>query len=122
MKAILALLFAASSFHANAADDVSKTDERIDDIFHQALIIRFNANQKADRDYRAAVTEAFQFADSVEVFLLDSSMGRDSIQQPTGDEAFPIRPYDKETRILKGKSSIQTDSLLVCRYHKNGDR
>ncbi len=108
MKASLTILFVVSFLGASAADDATKTEARIDDIVHQAFSKRYDAHSKADRDYRATVATTFQFADRIEVYLLDFSIGEDpTYQLKDDDEGFPIRPYSRgsfdeaKTKILK---------------------
>jgi hypothetical protein len=102
MKAIFALLFSAFSLTGWTADDDAKVSESISAIRTDAERKRFEAIDKAQRAFRVAVAKTFQFADRVEVFLLDHSIGTDAAYKPkNGEEAFPIRPYNKETKILK---------------------
>lgn len=97
MNALIAVFFAATLLRASAADDATTTEARIDDILHQAFSKRYEANSKADRDYRSAVASAFQFADRVEVYLLDFSINKDYGYRLKDDEkGFPIRPYSRE--------------------------
>lgn len=102
MKAIFALLFSAVSLTGWAADDDAKVSESISAIRSDAESKRFEDIDKAQKAFRVAVAKTFQFADRVEVFLLDYSIGEDAAYKPKdGEEAFPIRPYNKETKILK---------------------
>jgi len=97
-NALLILLFAASAL----AQDAAKIEKRIDEIRYQAFSKRYEANSKADREYRAAIATTLQFADRAEVYLLDFSIGKDFAYKPKDeDKVFPIRPYKSETKILK---------------------
>ena len=108
---LFAILLAASAFAA----DADKTSERIESILSDASGKRYDARAKADREYRAAAATAFKFADRVEVFLLDFSIGDDAARAPKdGDELFPIRPYDKETKILKATKVPPKDIPKWC--------
>lgn len=72
---------------------------------------RAAATAKSERDYRVAVAGMFPFADRVEVFLLDSTIGRDSafkLQQD--DERFHIRPLMKKTKVLK-KATVPAEKI-----------
>jgi len=94
----LAALVAVSSLAA----DADKPTERIESILSDASAKRWEAHEKADREYRAAVATTFKFANRAEIYLLDFSIGKDAAYAPKDDDAvFPIRPYDKETKILK---------------------
>jgi hypothetical protein len=96
-RAIIAILFPVI-FLATAAGD----DERIEVILSDAGSKRSDAIAKADADYRAAVASTFRFADRIDVFLLDFSMGADGKYKPKEeDESFSIRPYKATTKILK---------------------
>ena len=110
MKTILSLLFAAISFSVRAAEDDAKIYQDISDIRFAAEGKRFDAYGKADREFRTEIAKTFQFADRIDVFLLDHSIGKDAAYKPKGrEEAFPIRPYNKETKILKTGSVAPKD-------------
>jgi hypothetical protein len=101
-KLLLPLLWAVVPLSANTAESGAKVSERIAAILSEANEKQYKAMTKIRRDYRASVAKTFAFADRVEVFLLDHAMGKDPAYQPKeGDETFPIRPYNKETKILK---------------------
>jgi hypothetical protein len=86
----LALLLTGSAFAA----DAESTDQRIARIMEEAQMKRFDGYAKVDREYRAAISTTFKFADRVEVYLLDFSIGKDAAYRPKkGDEVFLIRPY-----------------------------
>lgn len=68
----------------------------------------------AQREYRRRTSEIILKADKIEVFLLDFSMPETEGSHVTGIEAFPIVPFQKETRILK-KVEIQPADLKVFR-------
>lgn len=109
--ALLALLFVAAFSVIYAAEDDAKLLERISTIRSEAESKRFDGHEKVDRDFRTAVAGTFQFADRVDVFLLDYSIGKDLAYKPkVGDETFPIRPYQKETKILK-KREVPTKEI-----------
>ena len=85
-----------------ADDDKQSVDQQINAILWQAGQQHFEAVTKADQEYRAAVAKTFQFADRIEVFLLDFSMGADPAYEPKkGDAVFEIRPEEKKTKIIK---------------------
>src|SRR5687767_946519 len=97
-KALLAILFATPALGAESVAPA----ERIEEILNAASSKRWEARSKADLDYRAALATTFRFADQVDVFLLDFSIGKDAAYVPKdGDEVFPIAPYEKQTKILK---------------------
>lgn len=110
--ALLGVLFAASTL---AVADNGVAVDQIDAILTDASVKRWEARSKVDREYRAAVATAFKFADRVEIFLLDLSMGSDAAYAPKeGDAVFPIRPYDKETKILKTHTVPTKDVPKWC--------
>ena len=114
-KAFSLLLFLAAQFGTFAADPAPKVAEKIFTILSDASRKRFEATIKADRDFRNAVSKTFAFADRVEVFLLDHSIGKDAAYQPKdGEQTFPIRPYDKETKILKTRKAPAKDIPKWC--------
>lgn len=55
----------------------------------------------AQREYRKRISELILKADKIEVFLLDFSMPETEGSPVTGIEAFPMVPYQTETRIIK---------------------
>lgn len=111
MKALLTILFTASSLAA----DKDNASQRIDRIISEATTKRWDATTKADREYRAAVATTFRFADRVEVFLIDFSIREDAAYSPKeGDEVFAIRPYNKETKILKKLKTPPKDIQRWC--------
>lgn len=107
----IAILVAATVLAA----DADKTTERIESIRAEASRTRWEAVFKADREYRAALAKTFQFADRVEVYLLDFSIGEDTAYTPKeGDAVFPITPYNKETKILKTHQVAAKDTSKWC--------
>lgn len=55
----------------------------------------------AQREYRKRISELILKADKIEVFLLDFFMPETEESPVTGIEAFPMVPYQTETRIIK---------------------
>jgi hypothetical protein len=55
----------------------------------------------AQREYRKRISELILKADKIEVFLLDFFMPETEGSPVTGIEAFPMVPYQTETRIIK---------------------
>lgn len=111
MRALIVLLLWIATSSLKAAETDTKIEERVGAILHKADFERYAAIAKVEREYRRAVAKTFQFADRVEVFLLDHSVGVDPAYKPKeDDETFPIRPYDKETKVLK-KSAVAAPEI-----------
>jgi hypothetical protein len=108
---LLAILLTGSAFAA----DAESTDQRIARIMEEAQMKRFDGFLRLNREYRAAVSTTFKLADRVEVYLLDFAAGYDPEYRPKEDEkTFPIRPYDKETGILKTHKVAAQDVQKWC--------
>jgi len=103
MKHPLPTLFLSLFLSLNAiGSDQNVVSEHLNQTLDQAGRKRWDAKAEADRDYRAAVASTFQFANRIDVYLLDFSMGKDEKYKAKEEEAvFRIQPYlHAETKIL----------------------
>jgi hypothetical protein len=95
---IISLLLLATA----SAGDETTIDKEVRAIVSQAEEEHFDSIEQANHQYRATLAKAFRFADRIDVFLLDFSMGADPAYEPKPeDEVLEIRPYGRKTRILK---------------------
>ena len=114
-RVFLNLVFLATQLAALAGERDPKKTENASAIIDAAAQKRMDVMLEADLEYRIAFAKAFQFADRVEVFLLDFSIGKDEAYKPKeGDATFPIHPYDKETKILKARTVPAKDVRKWC--------
>ena len=125
MKTFLLLVLSiVTLFAASAADKDEKAgenaakekiSEKISTILDEADRKRDAAVDAANLGYRTAFAKTFEFADSVEVFLLDFSMGEDGTYKVTEEEdKFEIYPYDKKAKILKRRKVADKDIRKWC--------
>jgi hypothetical protein len=105
-RTLLVFLFAVSLVAANEEE----LYERITNIQLEANSKRYGAYSRADTEYRIAVSKTFELADRAEIYLLDFSMGSDGKHVINNDvDAFPISPYQKDTKILKSRKIPSKD-------------